>query len=132
MPLLEDFKSKIRTKKSLYFKTGVLSFILTMVTCNQVVSIVFVTKLLKEKFDEFKINKVELSRTIADSGTLIAPVFPWNVNAILIGLIVNLNAFEYAPYAIYCYIAPIIAIFYGFIFKDKSSNLVNKGKVQSN
>ncbi|WXR60245.1 Na+/H+ antiporter NhaC family protein [Peptostreptococcaceae bacterium AGR-M142] len=124
MPLLEDFKTKIRTTKSLYFKTGLLSFILTMVTCNQVVSIVFVTKLLKDKFDEFNINKVELSRTIADSGTLIAPVFPWNVNAILIGLIVNLNAFEYAPYAIYCYIAPIIAILYGFIFRNKDENKI--------
>jgi len=53
-----------------------------------------------------------LARTISDTGTIIAPLEFWNVNSLIILGITGISALQYAPFAILCYLSPIIAILY--------------------
>lgn len=122
--LLGDFVNSITTPNQLLFKTGVLSSVVTIVSCDQTLGLILPVKLLKEKYDTFKIKRENLFRIISDTGVIVAPLFPWNLNYIIISGIVG-NIF-YFPYACLCYIAPLVSFVFGEIYvrniiKNKSS-----------
>ncbi|MCK4258715.1 MAG: hypothetical protein KAX49_07040 [Halanaerobiales bacterium] len=114
-PLVSRSTSTVKSKGELVFKTGMISSILTIVTCDQTVGIILPGRLLKEKYDELGIGQELLARTISDTGTIIAPLFPWNVNALIIGMITGLSAVEYAPYAVLCYIFPLVSVVVSYL-----------------
>lgn len=118
-PIIERVMEKAKNKVSLITRTAAFSSLITFVTCDQVVGIILLGKLLKERFEDLGINKVKLARTIADSGTSIAPLIPWNVNAIIILAITGIPALKYAPYAVLCYILPFTTVLFSF-FKEKA------------
>lgn len=114
-PIINQFIYKIKSKARLILRTGILSMALTTATCDQTAGILLPGKLLKDKYKELKIKNGILARTIADTGTTIAPLIPWNINAILITAITGITATKYAPYAVLCYISPIVTTLIGAI-----------------
>ena len=121
-PVINSIKAKISSRSELIFKTGLISSVLTIVTCDQTVGVILPGELLKDKYKEFGFKNSILARTISDTGSIIAPIIPWNVNAIFILAITNVSALQYAPYTVLCYISPIVTATVAFIFmiKDKS------------
>ncbi|MDD4503622.1 MAG: Na+/H+ antiporter NhaC family protein [Clostridiaceae bacterium] len=117
-PIIERVMETVKNKLSLIFRTSAFSCLITIVTCDQVVGIILLGKLLKNRFADFGIKKVKLARTISDSGTSIAPLIPWNVNSIIIFAITGISTIQYAPYAVLCYILPFITVLFAF-FKEK-------------
>lgn len=115
--LTKDIINKINNRKQLIIKTGLISGFLTILTCDQTVGIVIPSKLLKSKYHELNINKSTLARCISDTGTIIAPILPWNINALIIGLVTGVSCVAYAPFAVLCFISPIVSL---------SSSMVNK------
>jgi len=107
-PIIDNYIGKTKSKSDLIIRTGIISSILTVVTCDQTVGIILPGKMLMKKYEEMQIDLAILARTISDTGTIIAPLMIWNVNAILIKPITGVSALSYAPFAILCYIAPII------------------------
>ena len=55
-----------------------------------------------------------LSRTLEDAGTCINPLIPWGMSGIFYVTTLNVKIIEYAPWAILCWLTPMLAIFYGF------------------
>lgn len=108
MPIFHRIVGNIKTIRQLVFKAGMLSIGLTTITCDQTVGILLPGRFLQNKYEEMGLDRVALARTISDTGTIIAPLIPWNVNAIIAGVITGISAIEYGPYAVLCYIAPII------------------------
>ncbi len=106
--IMEEFIRSIKDRFQLIFKTASISSILTLVTCDQTLGIVLVGRLLKDKYRELEVNRGVMARTISDSGTIIAPLIPWNVNAIIITTVTGIGCVQYFPYAILCFICPII------------------------
>ncbi len=113
-PMIEKILSRIYTKKQLVFYTGLMSSIFTIVTCDQTVGIVIPSKVFKDKYEKLEVDDTILARTISDTGTIIAPLIPWNVNALIIGAIISISPLQYGPYAVLCYLAPIITILASF------------------
>lgn len=118
-PLIERVMETVKNKLSLISRTAAFSCLITIVTCDQVVGIILLGKLLKNRFEDFGINRVKLARTIADSGTSIAPLIPWNINSIIILAITGISTAQYAPYAVLCYILPFMTVLFAF-FKEKA------------
>lgn len=116
-PILDNIISKVKSKGGLIFKTGMISSILTIVTCDQTIGIILPGRLLRDKYNELNIKSTVLARTISDTGTIIAPLMPWNVNSIFILIISGISAINYAPYAVLCYIFPIITFIAGYLYK---------------
>ena len=118
-PIIYDPIAKVKTKGELILKTGIVGSLLTVVTCDQTVGIVLPGRLYREKYKELGVENTVLARTISDTSTIIAPLMPWNVNGIIIGLITGISAAQYAPYAVLCYIFPATV---GWIYlRDKKS-----------
>lgn len=106
-------------KGSLMLNTSLISSILTVVTCDQTMGIVLPGRLLRHKYDELKLSRGVLVRTISDTGTIIAPLMPWNINALIIAVIVG-AAIPYQHYAVLCYVFPIVTFIIGFYHKYRN------------
>jgi NhaC family Na+:H+ antiporter len=117
-PIIASVMEKAKSKLSLITRTAAFSCLLTIVTCDQTAGIILLGRLLKKRFEEMGVGMVKLARTISDTGTTIAPLIPWNVNSIIILAITGISSLQYAPYAVLCYAAPLVAILSG-CFKEK-------------
>lgn len=102
-----------------------ISGILTAIS-DQSVGIILPGKLLSAKYKELGIENTNLARTLLDT-TVIAPLIPWNVNSLFILSTTGIASNEYAPYAVLCYLSPIIT----FIFAYLSNYLLNKKNLPS-
>ncbi len=111
-PLFSEFLKNTKTRFSLILKTGIISILLTSLTCDQTVGIIVPGEMLQSKYKDLKIKKEILARTISDTGTIIAPLEFWNVNALIILGITGISALEYAPFAVLCYIAPVVSFLF--------------------
>lgn len=121
-PIIANVVDKARTKFSLVARTAAFSSLLTIVTCDQTAGIILLGRLLKKRYMDLGIDKVKLARTIADTGTTIAPLIPWNVNSIIILAITGISTIEYAPYTVLCYAAPVLAVLSG-CFKERAQEI---------
>lgn len=115
--LTKDIINKISTRRDLILKTAMISSILTVITCDQTIGIVIPSKLLKSKYKELGVNNNILARTISDTGTIIAPIMPWNINSLIISLVTGVSCIAYAPFAVLCFITPVITILLAIINK---------------
>ena len=121
-PIIDNIISKTKSKGELILKTGIVSSILT-IACDQSVGIILPGGLLKDKYKELGIKNDILARTISDTGIIIAPLIPWNVNSLFILIITGVSTVRYAPYAILCYVFPLITIFVSCVYKFQYRNL---------
>ncbi len=109
-PIVGRFIEGVRSKSKLIFRTGILSGLLTILTCDQAVGIILPVKLFKEKYEELNLDRSILARTVSDTGVVIAPLIPWNINALIIQMVTGMSVTAYFPYAILCYAFPAITI----------------------
>ncbi len=112
-PVIERVKKKSKTRGKLLLNTGLLSIILNALTCDQTVGILVPGKHLPEIFQKQGMNREELGVIIANSGTALAPLMPWNVNAIIIYTITGVSALSYGTFALLNWLAFPAALFIG-------------------
>ncbi|MGM0379247.1 MAG: Na+/H+ antiporter NhaC family protein [Bacillota bacterium] len=110
--LLDNFNKialkNIEDKYTLKNRTSIISMFLTIVSCDQTLGIILPIKIFKEKFSEFNLKKEELARIISDTGVVIAPLMPWNVNIIIISSIFGLTDYRFIFYIALCYLFPLL------------------------
>lgn len=110
--LLDDFNKialkNINDKYTLKNRTSIVSMFLTIVSCDQTLGIILPIKIFKDKFKEFNLKKEELARIISDTGVVIAPLMPWNVNVIIISSIFGLTDYRFIYYIALCYLFPVL------------------------
>ncbi|KAB3528803.1 Na+/H+ antiporter NhaC family protein [Alkaliphilus serpentinus] len=109
----------------LIYKTSLLSFIIATITCNQSLSIIIPGRFMKDEFKKRRISGKTLARTIADTGTVLVPLIPWNVNAVAIVSLLGVSTIKYLPVAIICYVLPMITLAYGYwgLYKEDDQGL---------
>lgn len=119
-PLISALIGETRNQGKLIRRTAILSVILTSITCDQTVGIIVPGKQLKERYLEAGLTEVQLASVISDSGTIIAPVEFWNVNALILMAIFSMNPIQYVPYAVLCYGMPLIVIGKGLLMGSRN------------
>jgi len=111
-PIFNRILTNTKTPTSLVAKTGLISIFLTSITCDQTIGIVVPGQLLRKRYDDMNLDHSVLARTISDTGTIIAPLEFWNVNSLIIFGITGISTMTYAPFAILCYLSPLVTILY--------------------
>lgn len=63
-----------------------------------------------------------------DSGTVTSPLIPWNLCGAFISAALGVGCFEYLPYALFCWLCPLIAVIWGFLgkFQWKTGEIPSK------
>ena len=113
--LFGRFFQGINSGNQLLMRGGLVSIVLTALTCDQTAGIVLPMRILRAKGKDFGVTPAMTVRTISDSGTIVAPLMPWNINALIIIGITGIGAVEYAPYAFLCMVAPVVHALYLYI-----------------
>ncbi|NYB75838.1 sodium:proton antiporter [Sedimentibacter hydroxybenzoicus DSM 7310] len=119
LPIMEKLVNGINTKVTLVRRTGLLSTLLTVATCDQTAGIILPTKILKNKYEELDLDLAVLTRTISDTGIIVAPLMPWNINSFLIKPIMGITAAQYAPFAVLCFICPVVSVTMSYMLYRK-------------
>ena len=116
--LLEAFLEKIqritKTTGSLIATTVVSLVAINVITASQYLSIVVGGRMFIPAYKEKRLLPQVLSRTLEDAGTLVSPLVPWGICGAFVTGAIGIPTVEYIPYALVCWIVPIIAMIYGF------------------
>jgi NhaC family Na+:H+ antiporter len=114
-PLIHQFVTKIKGVGSLILHTAFLSFMIAVVTCNQTLAVIIPGKFLQKIYEKNQISRNTLARTIADSGIVLVPLIPWNVNGVMITAMFGISVLQFGPYALLAYLLPAFTIIYGYL-----------------
>ena len=71
----------------------------------------------KEAFEDMRLKPKNLSRCLEDAGTVTSNLVPWNTCGATMSTFLGVQQWGmggYAPYAILCWLNPLVSIFYGF------------------
>lgn len=83
-----------------------------LLSASQYVSIVLPGEAFEPAYRRMGIKGNVLSRTLEDSGTLFAFLVPWGNDAIFAAATLGVATLDYAPYAFFCLICPVLALAY--------------------
>ncbi len=105
--------SKVQSTAALIATTVFTCFGMNAAAGDQYMAIILPGRMLREKFERQGLQTLNLSRTIEDSGTLTSVLVPWNTCGAFMTATLGISTWVYAPYAVFNYICPLLAIAYG-------------------
>ena len=86
-----------------------------LLAADQFLSIALPGRLFTVAYDERGLDRLNLSRTLEDSATLTSVLVPWNTCGAYMSATLGIATIEYAPYAVFNYACPLIAIAFGYL-----------------
>ncbi len=94
----------------------------TVLTCigtnalaaDQFIAVALPGRMYRDQYPALGLSRLNLSRTLEDSGTLTSALIPWNTCGAYMSATLGVATFQYAPFAIFNLLCPAIAIAYGF------------------
>ena len=94
---------------------------------EQYLSILITGKTFEGKYNELGYNRKMLSRALEDAGTVINPLVPWGVAGVFLAGVLGVPTMEYAPFAFFCLLCPILTVLTGlFNIGVSKTNAVQK------
>ncbi|MCC5909026.1 MAG: Na+/H+ antiporter NhaC family protein [Clostridiaceae bacterium] len=109
---LENVLLKMKSRSKLFISTTTTAIITSMLGCNQTISIVLTTHIMKKAYKEKGIAKEQLALDIENTSVVIAPLIPWNIASLLPTTTLMVGVAGFIPYAFYLYLIPIINVLY--------------------
>lgn len=99
----------IRKPRSLVFVTMLYSYFILLISGNQVLGLVMAGPTLQPAYDDMDLHRKVLSRAMADTTTVAAPLVPWSTACAYTMGVLGVSA-AFIPYAFLCYTVPIFTI----------------------
>jgi len=126
--ILSKMKVLTRTVGTMVATTVVVELLLNMITASQYLTLVLGGKLMMPAYREKDMLPQTLSRTLEDSGTVTSLLFPWNLCGAFATAALSVNSFTYLPFALFCWLCPLVAVLWGFLgkFQWKTGDIASK------
>lgn len=112
--VIKGIMKKIRTRSQTVVATLTSTALTNLTTSNQYATSFIIGEAFKRKYDEMKIDKKVLSRSIEDAGTMLENLAPWTPTGLFMASTLGVSALQYAPYQFLSLINIIIAYFFAF------------------
>ncbi len=96
-------------------RTILTCFGTNLITADQYISIVMPGRMYKEEFKKRGLHQLNLSRSLEDGGTITSPLIPWNTCGAYMHSVLLVHPFEYAVFAFFNLINPLLAIIYAYL-----------------
>ncbi|WP_078409232.1 Na+/H+ antiporter NhaC [Priestia abyssalis] len=112
--LLDGLTKKIKRKGDVIFSTAMSSIGVNVITGEQYLSILLPGQTFQPLYKKWNLSSKNLSRTLEDAGTLVNPLIPWGVSGAFIAQTLGVPVVEYAPYAFFLLLCPIVSIVLGY------------------
>ncbi|VEH67537.1 Na(+)/H(+) antiporter [Rodentibacter pneumotropicus] len=101
-----------RNAAMLIIATIFSSVVTNCTTSEQYISILLPGRMYVTAYKERKLHPKNLSRALEDGGTVTSVLVPWNTCGVYAYSMLQVSAFEYAPYAVFNYTVPLLAIMF--------------------
>ena len=101
--LVKGTGSLVATTVGTCFATNVLA-------ADQYMAVALPGRMFQASYPEFGLSRLNLSRTLEDSATITSALIPWNTCGAYMAATLGVATFAYAPFAVFNYACPIIAI----------------------
>ena len=113
--LLQSVQSLLTSVGKVITGSALTAIAINFFIGEQYLSILLTGEAYKEKFKALHLHPKNLSRVIEDAGTVINPVVPWSVCGLFIATTLQINVIEYAPFAFFCLLSPVMTIVFGWL-----------------
>ena len=108
--VVEDGLMKmLKHRTALVVVTMVYSYFILLISGNQVLGLVMVGPTMQPAYDDLDLDRKVLSRAMADTTTVAAPLVPWSTACAYTMGVLGVTA-AYIPYAFLCYTVPIFTV----------------------
>ncbi|MBF0750875.1 MULTISPECIES: Na+/H+ antiporter NhaC [Pasteurellaceae] len=101
-----------RNASMLIIATIFSSVVTNCTTSEQYISILLPGRMYVTAYKERKLHSKNLSRALEDGGTVTSVLVPWNTCGVYAYSMLQVSAFEYAPYAVFNYTVPLLAMMF--------------------
>lgn len=91
----------------LFRLTSILSLITGAFSCNQPTAMVMSCKIMKDSYNQSKVNANSLALHIENSAVLLSALIPWSVTPLVVTSSMGINMGGFLPYAFYLYMLPL-------------------------
>jgi NhaC family Na+:H+ antiporter len=105
---MDSLKTRSTTVLSSLFAT----LLTNLTTSNQYATSFIVGTAFMKKYDDMKIPRKVLSRSLEDAGTMMENLAPWTPSGIFMAGALGVSSLQYAPYQFLSMANIIIAIFF--------------------
>lgn len=109
-PIVHFLTDRVRTDCGLILVTILSGLILTSLVPTFTVVMFLMGGMFRDKYDERKIHRSMLSRSMEDATTIVLPFVPWNASCIYYMGLFGLTTMSFAPYTFFCWGNLIISV----------------------
>ena len=107
--------SMAKSTFQLFASTVASCLAINITASDQYLSIVVPGKMFEKAYQDRDLAPENLSRTLEDSGTVTSVLIPWNTCGAFMAATLGVATFEYAPYALFNLICPLLAVVFGYL-----------------
>ncbi|MDO8907848.1 MAG: Na+/H+ antiporter NhaC [Pseudohongiella sp.] len=108
--LLEGFISRVRSTLGLIASTITASLAGNMAMGEAYISIILNCQLFQRAYDNKKIDRAVLSRSVEEGSTMTTALIPWTTAGAFYSATLGVPVLDYLPYAFFNYMNPLISI----------------------
>lgn len=113
--ILDAALTRVKSTGDLVLATVTGGVITNMLAADQFLAIALPGRLFTVAYDDRGLSRLNLSRTLEDSATLTSVLIPWNTCGAYMSATLGIATIEYAPYAVFNFVCPMLAIAYGYL-----------------
>ena len=105
----------VRSAGSLITVTVMTCLGTNILAADQFISVALPGRMYIDQYQRFGLSRLNLSRTLEDSGTLTSALIPWNTCGAYMSATLGVATFSYAPFAFFNLLCPLLAMLYGYL-----------------
>ncbi|HWI53639.1 MAG TPA: Na+/H+ antiporter NhaC family protein [Symbiobacteriaceae bacterium] len=86
-----------------------------LVAANQALPIIITGRMLRPIYDKAGYSPELLSRSIADSATVLSGIIPWNLMAMLAAAALGVPVRAFVPFAFFAFLLPMVSLVFAYV-----------------
>ena len=117
---------------SLILATMLTSIGMNLATADPYTSIVLTSKMFRQEYMKERLKPVLLTASMADSGTIVSHIIPWNLHGAIFAGTLGIATFQWAPITFFAYLTPVVTflmVYFHYMHKDRLSHDADAEKV---
>ena len=127
--IVNRLKKLAKTPASLVTLTEATCVVSNIVMPEQYISIVIPGRMYAEEYQKQRLHPKTLSNALESAGTVTSALIPWNTCGVFMATTLGMRTLDYAPWAIFNWLMPIVVIvmaFMGITVADADGNRLCK------
>ncbi len=108
--LVEPLTKRLRSKLSVILATVMMSLLGNAIGASSNFAYVFAGNIMVPVYERTKLEKVNLTRTLAVGCTAMCTLLPWNMNSVVAAGYIGVSPAQLIPYSFFAYVTPVVLL----------------------